>query len=300
MTHYLLSIDLNTTRLNNQNYLNLLSGINADKLSIHIYNYIEQKHNKINFNHGELLHQYLGSRKKIALDIPQALDIIELCANNYYDKVLILSGEYESEYLYNKLSQMKVNFSRILPTALHQIDNNNIIQVDYINTANNNFTNNSNSFNRCTDTNICFTNYEPKASNVSYDNLASASDICTNENIDFDLSKAKINIIGTIGENKKIQCTSSSNTKKDFDKNLASVVSTETIENACNLHNVDNILPTKLTPEQFKEIMQEKANCEHNVENTTKPIETKLTAEQIKKIYTYIKLKQLKRDMKSL
>lgn len=281
MTHYLLSIDLNTTRLNNQNYLNLLSGINADKLSIHIYNYIEQKHNKINFNHGELLHQYLGSRKKIALDIPQALDIIELCANNYYDKVLILSGEYESEYLYNKLSQMKVNFSRILPTALHQIDNNNIIQVDYINTANNNLINNSNSYNSSTDTNINLANYEPKTSNISLDNLASASDICINENFNLDLSNATNNL-------------------KDYNKNLYTIASTPTIENTCSPHSVDNSLPTKLTPEQFKKIMQEKANYEHNVENSAKATQTKLTAEQIKKIYTYIKLKQLKRDMKSV
>lgn len=232
MTHYLLSIDLNTTRLNNQNYIQLLSSIDADRLSIHIYNYIYQKHNKINFNHGEVLHQYLGSRKKIALDIPQALDLIELCATNHYDKVLILSGEYESEFLFSKLSRMNVNFSKILPSAL-RITDSSIIKVD------------------C-DVNNFNTNYN---CNIQDNEIAVANSEKINENC----NAIKINP----------------------DK-------TPYIP-----QNVD-ITPTKLTPEQFKKIMQEKA--ESSNETST---ETKLTAEQIKKIYAYIKLKQLKREIKN-
>ena len=118
----LLSIDLNTTRLNNQSYQNLIDSTNYNNLEIHLYNYIEQNHNKLSFTNGEVIHKYCGSRKKVALDIPQALDIIEQCSKNNYEKVFILCGEFESEFLLKKLDSMNVTYLKLQPTAIRQSD----------------------------------------------------------------------------------------------------------------------------------------------------------------------------------
>lgn len=118
----LLTIDLNTTRLNNQSYLNLIKSLNCNELEIHIYNYIEQKHNKMSFCQGEVIHKYFGSRKKVALDIKQALDIIELCAKNTYKKVYVLCGEYESDFLFLKLNEMNVPYQKISCSSFRQIE----------------------------------------------------------------------------------------------------------------------------------------------------------------------------------
>lgn len=130
----LLSIDLNTTRLNNQSYQNLINSTNYNNLEIHLYNYIEQKHNKLSFTNGEVIHKYCGSRKKVALDIPQALDIIEQCSKNNYEKVFILCGEFESEFLLKKLDSMNVTYLKLQPTAIRQSDilseNNNDTNLD--------------------------------------------------------------------------------------------------------------------------------------------------------------------------
>lgn len=122
----LLSIDLNTTRITNQNYQNLLNSINCDKLEIHIYNYIKTKHSKLEFSNGEVLHPYTGSRKKIALDIPQALDIVEQAALNKFEQIIILCGEFEGEFLYNKLNQLKINYYKISPSELRMLDTSSI------------------------------------------------------------------------------------------------------------------------------------------------------------------------------
>lgn len=118
----LLSIDLNTIRLSNQSYLNLLSSVNCEQTEIHIYNYIEQKHNKLDFCHGEILHKYQGSRKKIALDIKQALDIIEQCTKTNFDNVYIMCGEYESEFLFKKLDEINVAYHKISLTSIRQME----------------------------------------------------------------------------------------------------------------------------------------------------------------------------------
>ena len=118
----LLSIDLNTTRLNNQSYQNLINSTNYNNLEIHLYNYIEQKHNKLSFTNGEVIHKYCGSRKKVALDIPQALDIIEHCSKKNYEKVVILGREIESEFLLKKLDSMNVTYLKLQPTAIRQSD----------------------------------------------------------------------------------------------------------------------------------------------------------------------------------
>lgn len=126
MENCLLSIDLNTTRITNQNYNNLLQSIKCDNLQIHIYNYIKAKHSKIAFNNGEVLHQYAGSRKKIAMDITQALDITEQASNKTFDKIFILCGEYESEFLFSKLDQMQANYHKISPSDLRQLNDDKI------------------------------------------------------------------------------------------------------------------------------------------------------------------------------
>lgn len=120
-----MSIDLNTVRFNAQSYQNLVDSTNCRDLEIHIYNFIEQKHCKLPFYNGEILHKYSGSRKKIALDIKQALDIVELCTKNFYQNVFILCGEYESECLFSKLSEMGVPHKKISLTNYRQTDLSN-------------------------------------------------------------------------------------------------------------------------------------------------------------------------------
>lgn len=109
----LLSLDLNTLRLSNVGYTRLLCQYDLMDAEIHLYNYIEQKHGKLPLEHGETIHPYIGSRKKITLDISQALDIVELCANNTYQCVYIVCGEYQSEFLTAKLDAMHVNYCKI-------------------------------------------------------------------------------------------------------------------------------------------------------------------------------------------
>ncbi len=215
MTGYLLTIDLNTTRLNNQSYLHLLSELKHEKCEIHIYNYIEQKHNKLPFNNGEIIHQYSGSRKKVALDIPQALDTIELCAKNNYLGVYILCGDFESEFLFNKLNKMKVNYTKILPTSL-----------------------------RCAD------NYSQ-----------------TNEN--FIINKSKPQIIAD---------------ESLMDTNVIQVASSDTT------------IVTESSDKQENKQISDLSTYSSN----QKISGTKLTPEQIKKIYTYIKFKQMQRELKTL
>lgn len=122
----LLSIDLNTTRITQQNYTNILNSIGCDNLEIHIYNYIKTKHNKLVFSNGETLHPYEGSRKKVALDIPQALDLVEQATLNRFEKIFILCGEFEGEFLFNKLNKMKINYHKITQSELRQLDINSI------------------------------------------------------------------------------------------------------------------------------------------------------------------------------
>lgn len=122
----LLSIDLNTTRFNAQSYQNLVESTKCNQLEIHIYNYIEQKHCKLPFCHGEILHKYSGSRKKVALDIKQAVDIVELCTKNFYHNVFILCGEYESEFLFGKLTEMGVPHQKISLANYRQTDMPNV------------------------------------------------------------------------------------------------------------------------------------------------------------------------------
>ena len=214
MTGYLLTIDLNTTRLNNQSYLHLLSELNHEKCEIHIYNYIEQKHNKLPFNNGEIIHQYSGSRKKVALDIPQALDTIELCTKNNYLGVYILCGDFESEFLFNKLNKMKVNYTKILPTSLRCADNYSHINGD-----------------------IIINKSEPQ--------------IIANESL--------------------------------TDTNVIQVASSDT-----RITNSNNKQENKQIPDLSTYSSNQKISG------------TKLTPEQSKKIYTYIKFKQMQRELKTL
>lgn len=264
----LLSIDLNTTRVNNQNYQHLLNSIECDRLEIHIYNYIEQKHNKLSFVNGEIIHQYVGSRKKVALDIPQALDMIRLCTLNNYDLVYILCGEYESEFLYGKLSQIGVNYKKINPSSLRQIDENNTQTTDF-NYPKVNFEPiqelnqvKMQEFYSDKEENICEACY-----------ISTINSVDNTENIRFDISKTN-----ATNSQLDINYTQSKNTNNNFD-NICSLTNTKANNNYPEKNNIINI---------------------SNIVGNNKNSSTKLTPEQIKKIYTYIKLKQIKQKIKSV
>ena len=71
------------------------------------------------------------------MDIPQALDIIEQCSKNNYEKVFILCGEFESEFLLKKLDSMNVTYLKLQPTAIRQSDilsenNNDSLDIEPI------------------------------------------------------------------------------------------------------------------------------------------------------------------------
>lgn len=234
MHNYLLTIDLNTTRLNTQSYSHLIENIPSDNLEIHIYNYIEQKHNKLPFINNEIIHNYNGSRKKVALDIPQALDTIELCAKNNYLQVYILCGEFESEFLFNKLNDMQVNYSKIMPTSLRQAETISTIH------------------------NIDFSVKQNQAyySNISQNNTVTQTDIMA----DSDLLETSESLLAT----------------------------EETGDNINSVHNITDITS------RLSEIKNSDITTYTPGQKITT---TKLTPEQIKKIYTYIKLKQLRREI---
>ncbi len=212
----------------------MIENIPSDNLEIHIYNYIEQKHNKLPFVNNEIIHNYNGSRKKVALDIPQALDTIELCAKNNYLQVYILCGEFESEFLFNKLNDMQVNYSKIMPTSLRQAETISTIH------------------------NIDFSVKQNQAyySNISQNNTVTQTDIMA----DSDLLETSESLLAT----------------------------EETGDNINSVHNITDITS------RLSEIKNSDITTYTPGQKITT---TKLTPEQIKKIYTYIKLKQLRREI---
>lgn len=231
MQKFLLTIDLNTTRLNAQSYSHLIENIPSNNLEIHIYNYIEQKHNKLPFVNNEIIHNYNGSRKKVALDIPQALDTIELCAKNAYLQVFILCGEFESDFLFNKLNDMNVNYQKIMQTSLRQAE---------------------------TAATVHNTEIMTKHNQVFYNNT---TDIVSH--IDFEQDS-------------------------NLDTNESLILSEESKENNHTKHDI-NIITDRLSEIKSNELTTYTPSQKNN--------KTKLTTEQIKKIYTYIKLKQLRREI---
>lgn len=267
MNNCLLSIDLNTTRLNNQNYNYLIKSLPNCNLTIHIYNYIEQKHNKLPFNHNEIIHQYIGSRKKVALDIPQALDIVEICAKNKFDKVFILCGEYESEFLYNKLSNMKINFCKILPSTLRQTEENSIVKVE----INNNNLDDKNIFN---DNFHLYDNSQNSGQNnneaIQYNNL---------HNVD----NLKTEIATTATDNlQQFKLLNANDNLNEITNNIKNNDDKETID-------------LKVLKENFEQIINSKQKNEAKANQTAS--NTKLTPEQIKKIYAFVKYRKLIRQI---
>ena len=115
----LISCDMNCSRITEQMYITMMSKLynDGDIIEVHIYNYLPKKHTFITGNYGEQTHAYTGSHKRVALDITQALDTVRLALQVTYDKIYILSGEYESEALYTMLSELKCKSSKIIMTA---------------------------------------------------------------------------------------------------------------------------------------------------------------------------------------
>ncbi len=263
--NYLLSIDLNTTRLNNQNYMSLINSIPESNLTIHIYNYIEQKHGKLPFNHNEILHPYIGSRKKVALDIPQALDIVEICAKNKFDKVYILCGEYESEFLYNKLNHMNINFCKILPSTLRQTDENSIVKVDINNAV-----------------------FESNNA-VAYNFLENIPESNQSEN-----EFTKNDILHNVDDCKKEVATTAVEGVQSF-KLLSTPPDSNLNKNYSQMNNPKETIDLKTIKENFEHIINLKDKNDNK--STQSKLTTKLTPEQIKQIYAFIKYRKLIRQI---
>lgn len=263
--NYLLSIDLNTTRLNNQNYTCLINSIPKSNLTIHIYNYIEQKHGKLPFNHNEILHPYIGSRKKVALDIPQALDIVEICAKNKFDKVYILCGEYESEFLYNKLNHMNIIFCKILPSTLRQTEENNIVKVDINNAV-------------FESTNAVPDNVLQEISqNHQFENEFESNEIL--HNVDNYAKEVATTAIERVQPFKLLSTPSDSNLNKNYSQ----------------MNNPKETIDLKTIKENFEHIINLKDKNDNK--STQSKLTTKLTPEQIKQIYAFIKYRKLIRQI---
>ncbi len=126
----------------------------------------------------------------------------------------ILCGDFESEFLFNKLNKMKVNYTKILPTSLRCADNYSHINGD-----------------------IIINKSEPQ--------------IIANESL--------------------------------TDTNVIQVASSDT-----RITNSNNKQENKQIPDLSTYSSNQKISG------------TKLTPEQIKKIYTYIKFKQMQRELKTL
>lgn len=117
MQQILLSCDFNCCRITENQYRILTDIINnlanGKTVITHIYNYIDKKHTFITPSDKIITHPYLGSHKKVALDIAQALDCVQYATQNNNDEIYLLCGEYESEYLTNKLGNMNMTFHKI-------------------------------------------------------------------------------------------------------------------------------------------------------------------------------------------
>lgn len=124
MNNILVSIDLNCSRFTQNAYNLLINTIyekhKDDNIIYHYYNYIDKKHTGIYIDKNTYLHNYKGSHKKISLDIYQALDCVDLYYKKNIKTIYILCGEYESENLYSKLEEMKINTKKIKisPTSI--------------------------------------------------------------------------------------------------------------------------------------------------------------------------------------
>jgi len=162
------------------------------------------------------------------------LDTIELCAKNNYLQVYILCGEFESEFLFNKLNDMKVNYSKIMPTSLRQAETTATIHnIDFSVKQNQIYHSNSNQ-----------------------NNIVTQIDMMA----DSDLLETSESLLAT----------------------------EETGDNINSVHNITDITS------RLSEIKNSDITTYTPGQKITT---TKLTPEQIKKIYTYIKLKQLRREI---
>ena len=115
----LISCDINCSRITERMYNTMLSELahnNADT-HIHIYNYLPKKHTFITGEYNEITHAYNGSHKRVALDLTQALDTIKLALQDNFDMIYLITGEYESETLYSKLSEINVHCTKVTVTA---------------------------------------------------------------------------------------------------------------------------------------------------------------------------------------
>ena len=152
MGKILISCDMNCTRITEQMYNNLLAKLTKYNgiCHVHIYNYIAKKHTYITGKYCEQTHAYTGSHKRVVVDLEQALDTIKLASNDKYDMVYMLTGECESDILYNKLTSIntfcgkislspsgvtvsKISTNKITAKANLMLPNNNIISQNYDN-----------------------------------------------------------------------------------------------------------------------------------------------------------------------
>lgn len=115
----LISCDINCSRITEHMYNTMLLELanNNTDTHIHIYNYLPKKHTFITGAYNEITHAYNGSHKRVALDLTQALDTMKLALQDNFDMIYLITGEYESETLYSKLSEINTPCTKVIVTA---------------------------------------------------------------------------------------------------------------------------------------------------------------------------------------
>lgn len=120
MNKVLLTYDLNCSRITPEQYLLIRKIVReqaSGEVDIQVYNYLAKKHTFVYTDEHTTLHPYIGSHKRITLDLNQALDCVDCVVANNIKDVYILCGEYDSEYLWKKLDNLGVRYHKITLSA---------------------------------------------------------------------------------------------------------------------------------------------------------------------------------------
>ena len=106
----MISIDLNITRFTKDMYENLINMIKKsnENIQIYLYNYIAKKHTYVTKGENINIFNYTASKKKVTLDMFQALSTVSECLLHSYENVYLLCGSVDRDILINMLKELKV------------------------------------------------------------------------------------------------------------------------------------------------------------------------------------------------
>lgn len=105
MTKAFLSIDLNTIRMTKEIFDNMIKDISTsyEIIQMNLYNFIQEKHSQYSLLDNTVVSLYQGGRKRVQLNMEQALDTAEFAIRNGPVSIFLICGELGSDILIDKL-----------------------------------------------------------------------------------------------------------------------------------------------------------------------------------------------------